>query len=146
VDGDCCAGLACEIPPGATSGACGTGAACASTGQSCSATVGCCAAEEQCLDGTCQAPQLCTPQAQHCVVDADCCGGLTCNFLDVGNVLVACPAGETTCTCEVPPQACVPIPDACTAAGTPCCGGYCALASNTGLACDGVNPCVCAGE
>ncbi len=42
VSADCCAGIVCDIPPGATSGTCGSVSTCAADSQSCNAATPCC--------------------------------------------------------------------------------------------------------
>jgi hypothetical protein len=94
VNGDCCAGLTCQIAAGATSGTCGSAATCAQTTQSCSATVTCCSATDTCTNGVCTPPATCHVADQACSKTADCCAGLAC----VTPVGAACTG--TGCSCQ----------------------------------------------
>jgi hypothetical protein len=49
---DCCSGLPCEIPPGASTGACGMSIGCADYGQACMTAADCCNMVA-CVSGTC---------------------------------------------------------------------------------------------
>jgi hypothetical protein len=77
---DCCTGLICNIPPGSTQGTCGT---------------------PPMPDGGVGGTDggLCSQYGQMCNASQPCCSGLDCDII-VNNMLMPCPAGQTTgCTC-----------------------------------------------
>jgi hypothetical protein len=86
VNGDCCAGYSCDIPPGATHGTCAAVSACADTSQSCSTSTPCCSATDTCTGGVCTPQSSCIDAYHVCTVGGTpCCQG-SC---DVSGV---CPA------------------------------------------------------
>jgi hypothetical protein len=74
-NGDCCAGLVCNLPAGATSGTCGTPTT---------------------PTGTDGGAPVCAANGQGCTMQSDCCSGLTC--YQPGGTGLPC-SGRSGCTC-----------------------------------------------
>lgn len=131
-DSDCCAGLACDIPAGATSGTCKSTSTCAPSGGSCVADADCCnAPTEACIEGSCAVPASCGSQYQACTTGADCCSPLNCVEPD-GR---ACQSA-TGCSCDQ----CIYSGQACTQGATPgCCFGLTCTSGGTCQQCGGVS-------
>jgi hypothetical protein len=145
VNEDCCAGLACDIAPGATSGTCssGTGPVCADSGQSC-LTLSCCSTNDTCEAGICTPPPVCAETNQLCTSGGgECCPGLECSGLDRFENEVACgdPAqASASCYCAEP-AICPVLGEQCSAV-VPCCEGYCGQ-NVTGVSCTSTNTADC---
>jgi hypothetical protein len=144
VNSDCCGGLECDVPAGATSGTCkDASAACAGTGQVCGADQDCCnfGAGETCQGGVCAPPPACSTAAETCTFGGgECCDGLLCWTVGAGSELVPCGEGDV-CFCG-DTAACLPAGGVCTW-GTPCCAGLTCATVGTESSCDPENPAGC---
>jgi hypothetical protein len=156
VGADCCAGLACDIAPGATSGVCndpdgGGGPTCAATGQGCAISADCCndATGEDCIAGVCTvAASTCSETYQVCTVDANCCGDLQCYGLTDLEAQRPCgdPGIVGACFCDVPPAySCIEETQPCSSI-LPCCPTqplYCGSKAAGGGPCTSTNTADC---
>jgi hypothetical protein len=147
VDADCCVGLACNVPPGATSGTCGQGGTCAATGQTCDLSTPCCDTADTCTGGVCTPPALCSDAAQSCTYGGnECCPGLTCLESNPSPPPAAVPCTQTgTCFCDLDTLACVSEGTTCSYGSFPCCpGSTCTLTEFPLFPCpDPEAPCTC---